>query len=85
LPERERKRWKRLAEQQGVVYAKTAAEAMKLNVDMDNPADREKLRPAVLELVAGRIARSIPLPALLPMKITRKLRVGHNTSTEVHV
>jgi hypothetical protein len=50
-----------LAEQQGVVYAKTAAEAMKLNVDMDNPADREKLRPAVLDLVAGRIARSIPV------------------------
>jgi hypothetical protein len=61
LPERERKRWKRLAEQQGVVYAKTAAEAMKLNVDTDNPADREKLRPAVLDLVAGRIASSIPV------------------------
>jgi hypothetical protein len=27
---------------------------MKLKLDMDNPADREKLRRAVLELVAGR-------------------------------
>ena len=47
-------RWKRLAEQQGVAYAKTVAEAMKLKLDMDNPADREKLRQAVLDLVAGR-------------------------------
>jgi hypothetical protein len=29
-------------------------EAMKLNLDADNPADREKLRRAVLDLVAGR-------------------------------
>src|SRR5258705_3396702 len=35
-------RWKRLAEQQGIAYAKTVAEAMKLKLDMDNPADREK-------------------------------------------
>jgi hypothetical protein len=47
-------RWKRLAEQQGVAYAKTVAEAMKLKLDMDNPADREKLRRAVLDLVAGK-------------------------------
>jgi hypothetical protein len=47
-------RWKRLAEQQGVAYAKTVAEATNLKVDMDNPADREKLRRAVLDLVAGR-------------------------------
>jgi len=47
-------RWKRLVEQQGVAYAKTVAEAMNLNLDMDNPADREKLRRAVLDLVAGR-------------------------------
>src|SRR4029077_6806174 len=47
-------RWKRLAEQQGVAYAKTVAEAMKLNLDMDRPEDREKLRRAVLDLVAGR-------------------------------
>ena len=33
-----------LAEQQGVAYAKTVAEAMKLKLDADNPADREKLR-----------------------------------------
>ena len=43
-----------LVEQQGVAYAKTVAEAMNLNLDMDNPADREKLRRAVLDLVAGR-------------------------------
>ena len=43
-----------LAGQQGVAYAKTVAEAMNLNLDMDNPADREKLRWAVLALVAGR-------------------------------
>ena len=47
-------RWKRLAEQQGIAYAKTVAEAMKLKLDMDNPADREKLRRAVLNLVAGK-------------------------------
>ena len=38
----------------GVAYAKTIAEAMKLKLDMDNPADREKLRRVVLDLVAGR-------------------------------
>ena len=37
-------RWKRLAEQQGIAYARTVAEAMDLKLDMDNPADREKLR-----------------------------------------
>jgi len=47
-------RWERLAEQQGIAYAKTVAEAMNLNLDMDNPADREKLRRALLDLVAGR-------------------------------
>ena len=47
-------RWRRLAEQQGVPYAKTVAEAMNLKLDMDNPADREKLRRAVLDLVARR-------------------------------
>jgi hypothetical protein len=47
-------RWKRLAERQGVAYAKTVAEAMNLKLDADNPADREKLRRAVLDLVAGR-------------------------------
>src|SRR4249920_3307245 len=47
-------RWKRLAEQQGVAYAKTVADAMDLEIDADNPADREKLRRAVLDLVAGR-------------------------------
>jgi uncharacterized protein (DUF1778 family) len=47
-------RWKRLAEQQGVAYAKTVAQAMNLKVDADNPADREKLRRAILDLVAQR-------------------------------
>ena len=37
-----------------IAYAKTVAEAMKLKLDMDNPVDREKLRRAVLDLVAGR-------------------------------
>ena len=46
-------RWDRLAEQQGIAYAKTVAEAMNLKLDMDNPADREKLRRAVLDLFAG--------------------------------
>ena len=50
-------RWKRLAEQQGMAYAKAVAEAMDLKLDMDNPADREKLRRAVLDLVAGRRMR----------------------------
>ena len=47
-------RWERLVEQQGIAYAKTVAEAMKLKLDMDNPADREKLRRALLDLVARR-------------------------------
>jgi uncharacterized protein (DUF1778 family) len=50
-------RWNRLAEQQGMAYAKAVAEAMDLKLDMDNPADREKLRQAVLDLVAGRRMR----------------------------
>src|SRR4026209_2317044 len=50
-------RWDRLAEQQGIAYAKTVAEAMNLKLDADNPADREKLRRAILGLVAGRKMR----------------------------
>jgi hypothetical protein len=42
---------------QGIAYAKTVAEAMNLKLDMDTPADREKLRRAVLDLVAGRKMR----------------------------
>jgi uncharacterized protein (DUF1778 family) len=41
-------RWERLVEQQGIAYAKTVAEAMNLKLEMDKPADREKLRRAVL-------------------------------------
>jgi hypothetical protein len=40
-----------------VAYAKTVAEAMNLKLDMDNSADRERLRRAVLDLVAGRKMR----------------------------
>ena len=47
-------RWERLVEQQGIAFANTIAGAMNLKLDMDNPADREKLRRAVLDLVAGR-------------------------------
>jgi uncharacterized protein (DUF1778 family) len=47
-------RWDRLAEQEGIAYAKTVAEAMNLNLDMNDPADREKLRRAILDVVAGR-------------------------------
>jgi uncharacterized protein (DUF1778 family) len=47
-------RWERLVGQQGVAYAKTVAEAMGLKLDADNPADREKLRRAILDLVAER-------------------------------
>jgi len=47
-------RWERLVEQQGVAYAQTIAGAMNLKLDADNPADREKLRRAILDLVAGR-------------------------------
>ena len=50
-------RWKRLVEQQGVAYAKTVAEAMNLKPEMDDPADREKLRRAVLALVAWKKMR----------------------------
>jgi uncharacterized protein (DUF1778 family) len=47
-------RWEQLVEQQGVAYAQTVAGAMNLKLDADNPADREKLRRAILDLVAGR-------------------------------
>jgi hypothetical protein len=43
-------RWKGLAEQQGVAYAKTVADAMNLKIDADNLSDREGLRRAVLDL-----------------------------------
>jgi hypothetical protein len=47
-------RWARLAEQQGVAYTKTVADAMNLKLDMNNPTDREKLRRAILDLVGER-------------------------------
>ncbi len=51
-------RWERLVEQQGIAYAKTVAEAMNLKIDADKPADREKLRRAILTLVAERKMRN---------------------------
>jgi hypothetical protein len=45
--------WERLAEQQGVAYAKTVAEAMKLKLDADKPADREKSRSNDAELISA--------------------------------
>ena len=55
-------RWERLAEQQAVAYAKTVAEVMNLKLDMDNPADREKLRRAIFDLVAVRKTRKQKRP-----------------------
>ena len=52
-------RWQRLVGQQGIAYAKTVAEAMNLKLDMDNAADREQLRRAVLDLVAERKMRKV--------------------------
>ena len=46
-----------MVEQQGIAYAQTVAGAMNLKLDADNPADREKLRRAVLDPVAGRKMR----------------------------
>ena len=51
-------RWKRLAEQQGVAYAETVAEAMNLKLDMDDPADTVKLRRAVLDSSPEREKRA---------------------------
>jgi hypothetical protein len=50
-------RWERLVEQQGIAYAKTVAGAMNLKLEADHPADRGKLRRAVLDLVAGKKMR----------------------------
>src|SRR4029453_7138695 len=47
-------RWGRLVGQQGIAYAKTVAEAVGLKIAGDKPADREKLRRAILDLVAER-------------------------------
>ena len=55
-------RWELLVEQQGVAYAKTVAKAMNLKIDADNPADREKLRRAILDLVAKRKMRKQKRP-----------------------
>ena len=55
-------RWEGLVEQQVVAYAKTVADAMNLKIDADNPADRGKLRRAVLDLVAGRKMRKQKRP-----------------------
>jgi len=49
-----KQKWEQLVDQQGVACAQTIAGALNLKLDADNPADREKLRRAVLDLVAGR-------------------------------
>ena len=67
-------RWERLVEQQGIAYAKTVAEAMKLKLDMDNPADREKLRREVLGIVAGRKNAKAKMIPRLPDYRPRRLR-----------
>ena len=67
-------RWERSAEQQGVAYAKTIAEAMNLKLDMDNPADREKLRRTILGLVP---AESIPKAKRAGLKSFRSLSGKH--------
>jgi hypothetical protein len=46
-----------LVEQQGIAYAKTVAEAMKLKLDADNPADREKLRRAILGVAERKMRK----------------------------
>jgi hypothetical protein len=51
-------RWERLVEDQGIAYAQTIAGAMNLKLDANNPADREKLRRAILDLVAGEKCQS---------------------------
>ena len=57
-------RWKRLAEQQGLAYAKTVAEAMKLKLDTDNPASGIQL---------GAESPHAPWRAALRSAITRLL------------
>jgi len=75
-------RWERLAEQQGVAYAKTVAEAMNLKLDMDNPADREKLRRAVLDLVAGRKMRKQKRPGFRQQQVYIYTRTGQTQRTK---
>ena len=67
-------RWERLVEQQGIAYAKIVAEAMNLKLDMDNPADREKLRREVLDLVAGK---KMPKAKTTWLKFSRSLSGKH--------
>ena len=50
---------KAAVEQQGIAYAQTIAGALNLKLDADNPAAREKLRRAILDLVAGRKMRGV--------------------------
>src|SRR5512133_3734460 len=48
-------RWNRLAEQQGVAYAETVAEAMKLKLDMETVATRTTNRTARMPLNTAAI------------------------------
>jgi uncharacterized protein (DUF1778 family) len=67
-------RWERLTEQQGIAYAKTVAEAMNLKLDADNPADREKLRRAVLDL--GRREKNAKAKRRFPQSVTSTFITG---------
>jgi hypothetical protein len=51
---------------------------MKLKLDMNNPADREKLRRAVLDLVAGRKMRK----QSASLKFSRSLSGKHLSDAE---
>src|SRR5262249_16210709 len=69
-------RWQRLVEQEGIAYAKTVAEAMNLKLDLDNPAERAKLRRAVLDLVAGRKGQKQKRRGQVARVIRRDKRTG---------
>ena len=86
-------RWERLADQQGIAYAKTVAEAMGLKLDADNPEDRENCAeqfsivteelPKAKAVDASRILyRQEPLPSSFckasGISLTRDLCRPHN-------
>src|SRR4029077_15456739 len=79
-------RWERLVEQQGIAYAKTVAGAMNLKLDAGNPADREKLRRAILDLVAGRkMPKQKGLGGHSLVRSARTHRLRHSCSWHMRV
>ena len=60
-----------LVEQQGVAYAKTVAEAMNLKLDMDHPADREKLRRASTSAPTHPVREFLYLPSSFPQSAAK--------------